>query len=214
MSENTNQDILEEAKVFLDAMLENAKATKEDGQDIQGMAYLPIRRDAYVDSITQGMGGKVRFHGKEGEDDFEIDISPEETVNEVLAANDLEEGLKGTPVFSIPLLEDKEIWNMSMGMAITLLQDVRFLTVVTEAWASSKKFKQGPPSEDPDRTEILVGWSLSFGEDGKIIGLHSHMQQFEVKNSKIKWEEAHKTFTDSLEEIRKQPQIAGIIDRL
>jgi len=214
MSENTNQDILEEAKVFLDAMLENAKATKEDGQDIQGMAYLPIRRTAYVDSITQGMGGRVRVHGKDGEDDFEIDISPEETVNEVLAANNLEEGLKGTPVFSIPLLEDKEIWNMSMGMAITLLQDVRFLTVVTEAWASSKKFKQGPPSEDPDRTEILVGWSLSFGEDGKIIGLHSHMQQFEVKNSKIKWEEAHKTFTDSLEEIRKQPQIAEIIDRL
>lgn len=214
MSENTNQDILEEAKVFLDAMLENAKAAKEDGQDIQGMAYLPIRRTAYVDSITQGMGGTVRFHGKDGEDDFEIDISPEETVNEVLAANDLEEGVKGTPVFSIPLLEDKEIWNMSMGMAITLLQDVRFLTVVTEAWASSKKFKQGPPSEDPDRTEILVGWSLSFGEDGKIIGLHSHMQQFEVKNSKIKWEEAHETFTDSLEEIRKQPQIAEIIDRL
>jgi hypothetical protein len=213
MSENTNQDILEEAKVFLDAMLENAKTTKEDGQDLQGMAYLPIRRSAYVDSITQGIGGKVRFHGKDGEGDFEIDVAPDETVNEVLAANDLEEGVKGTPVFSIPLFEDKQIWNMSMGMAITLLEDVRFLTVVTEAWAS-KNFKQGPPSEDPDRTEILVGWSLSFGEDGKIIGLHSCMIPFEHKGSKIKWDDASETFTDSLKEIRKQPQIADIIDRL
>lgn len=213
MSENTNQQILEEAEIFLASMLDNAKAAKENGQDIQGIAYLPIRRSAYVDSITQGMGGKVRFHGKDGADDFEIDIAPEETVNEVLAANNIEEGAKGTPVFSIPLFEDKEIWNMSIGMAITLLQDVRFLTVVTEAWAS-KKNNQGPPSQDPDRTEVLVGWSLSFDDDGKVIGLHSSMQGFEVKNSKAVWEEASTTFTDDLDEINKQPQIAEIISRI
>jgi len=212
MSEDTNQEILEEAKVFLDSMLENAKAEKENGEDIQGMAYLPIHRKAYVDAITTGMGGRVRFHGKDGVDDMEINIAPEETVNEVLAANNLEEGVKGTPVFSIPLLEDKEIWNMAIAMGVTLLKDVKFLTVITEAWASKNTNMQ--PSQDPDRTEILVGWSLSFGNEGEVIGLHSNIQEFEVKNSKIKWEEARTDFEDNLDEIMKQPQIAEIINRI
>lgn len=212
MSENTNQEILEEAKVFLDSMLENAKAEKESGEDIRGMAYLPIRRKAYVDAMTTGMGGRVRFHGKDGVDDMEINISPGETVDEVLAAHNLEEGVQGTPVFSIPLLEDKEIWNMAIAMSVNLLNDVKFLTVITEAWASQNKNMQ--PSEDPDRTEILVGWSLSFGNEGEVIGLHYHMQEFGVKNSKIKWEEARTDFEDNLDEIMKQPQIAEIISRL
>lgn len=212
MSENTNQEILEEAKVFLDSMLENAKAGKEDGADIQGMAFLPIRRQAYVETMTRGMGGKVRFHGKDGAKDFEFDVAPDETINEVLAANNMDEGTQGTPVFTIPLLEDKEIWNMAIGMAIHLLKDVRFVTVITEAWASSKK--DMPPSMDPNRTEILIGWTLSFGNNGEVIGLHQKMQGFRVKNSKVKWDEAQETFTDELSEIKMQPQIAEIISRI
>ena len=212
MSENTNQEILEEAKVFLDSMLETAKAGKEDGEDIQGMAFLPIRRQAYVETMTRGMGGKVRFHGKDGAKDFEFDVAPDETINEVLAANNMDEGTQGTPVCTIPLLEDKEIWNMAIGMAIHLLKDVRFVTVITEAWASSKKGMQ--PSMDPDRTEILIGWTLSFGNNGEVIGLHQKMQGFRVKNSKVKWDEAQETFTDELSEIKMQPQIAEIISRL
>jgi hypothetical protein len=214
MSKNANRQILEEAKVFLESMIEDAKGAKEQGEDIQGMAYLPIRRKAYVDAITTGMGGKVRFHGKDGEENMEINIAPHETVNEVLVDHDLEEGVQGTPVFSIPLFEDKEIWNMSIAMGINLLKDVKFITVITEAWASKKSFKHGAPSEDPDRTEMLVGWSLSFGEKGKVIGMHSHMQEFEVKNSKIKWREPMIDFNDDPREIIKQPQVAEIISRI
>lgn len=213
MSKNANQQILEEAKVFLESMIEDAMGVKELGDDIQGMAYLPIRRKAYVDAITTGMGGKVRFHGKDGEENMEIDIAPHETVNEVLADHDLEEGVQGTPVFSIPLFEDKEIWNMSIAMGINLLKDVKFITVITEAWAS-KNFKHGAPSEDPDRTEMLIGWSLSFGEKGKVIGFHSHMREFKLKNSKIKWGEPMIDFNDNLKEIMRQPQVAEIISRI
>lgn len=212
MSKNTNQEILEEAEVFLDSMLENAKAEKEKDGHIQGMAYLPIHRQAYVDAITTGMGGRVRFHGKDGVEDMEINIAPEETVNEVLAAHDLEEGVKGTPVFSIPQLEDKDIWNMAIGMGITLLKDVKFLTIITEAWAS--KNTNGLPSEDPNRTEILMGWSLSLGKDKEVIGLHTRIIDFEPKGSKIMWGEQTSTFTDSIEEINMQPQIAEILRRM
>lgn len=214
MSKNANQQILEEAKVFLESMLEDAKCAKEIGEDIQGMAYLPIHRKAYVDAMTTGMGGKVKFHGKDGKENMEINIAPHETVNEVLADHNLDEGVQGTPVFSIPLFEDKEIWNMSIAMGINLLKDVKFITVITEAWASKKSFKHGAPSEDPDRTEMLVGWSLSFGKKGKVIGFHSHMQEFEVKNSKTVWGEPTIDFSDDPKEIMMQPQVAEIISRI
>ena len=212
MSEITNQEILEEAKVFLKAMITSAKEEKNGGEDIRGMAYLPIRRSAYVDSITRGMAGRVRFHGKDGAENFEFDIAPDETVNEVLAANDLEEGVQGTPVFSIPILEDKEIWNMAISMALNILDDVRFLTLVTEAWASQNTDQR--PSDDPDRTEILIGWSLSFDAEGKVIGLLTHMEPFEVKESTVEWDSPHIDFTDDVSEIMKQPQIAEILSRL
>jgi len=211
MSKEETQEILEEAKSFLSAMITSAKEQKEEGRDVHGMAYLPIRRKAYIDSVTRGMAGTVRFHDKEGNIGQEFEISSEDVVNEVLSENDMDDGAQGTPVFTVPQIEDKEVWNMAISMGITLLQDVKFLCIVTEAWASEQS--DTAPSKDPDKSEILLGWCLSFDTKQQIIGLHTHMEGFESKDNKVVWLEPHNKYTDNIDEINSQPQIAEIIER-
>lgn len=213
MSDETNQEILKEASSFLEAMLESAKEEVENKGQAMGMFFMPVRRKTYPSHLAQGMRGKIRHHGENGEIKADIDVDEHTNLDDALAENDLEEGTQGTPVFSFPFIDNREVGAMAVALAFKMLNDVKFICLVTEAWASDQKSLS--PSKDPDRSEVLIGWCLSFDDKSNILGYHSEIIKFTRGEYAVTWMKGEgQQFETSLSEIKKQPLVGNIIDRI
>lgn len=214
-SDDFDQDILREATVFLQSMVRQMREQKElAGQHevVRGMAYFPVKRTTYVDSLTHGQRGEIRVHEQNGETKS-IDVSEDETINEALVRNDMEEGTVGTPVFSFPQINDKYLLTLGIATAIIALRDAKFACYVSEGWASSNP--EVAPSEDENRQECIVGWCMVFDEKNEsIIALLTTTQHFKFEKDKIVWGEETTDKTTKLKAMMKQPLVGKVIKHL
>tara|TARA_B100000035_G_C20996804_1_gene552919 strand:- start:726 stop:1421 length:696 start_codon:yes stop_codon:yes gene_type:complete len=210
-----NQDILREATVFLQSMIKQMREQKElAGQHevVRGMAYFPVKRTTYVDSLSRGLRGEIRVHEKDGSSKS-IDVKEDETINEVLVRNDMDEGTVGTPVFSFPQIDDKYLLTLGIATAISGLGDVKFACYVSEAWASSNP--EVAPSEDKNRHECIIGWCIVFDEKNEsIIALLTTTQNFKFEKNKIVWGEETNDKSTKMKDIMKQPLVGKVIEKL
>ena len=211
MSEKTNQNILKEAHSFIEAMLSTARQEIEDGRSVEAILFMPVKRKAYPASLARGMSGRIRHHGENGELHAEIPVGVDEDLDEALERHDLQGDVEGTPVFSVPLLEDRDAFSLGIATAYDILGDVKFIAQISEAWSSANKDIR--PSQDPDREEIVVGWVMVFTEEGKFLSFRQIINHFNRDGKKITWDEANMQDLD-LEEAREQPLPGKILDRL
>lgn len=214
MSKDTNQDILKEAKAFVEAMLTSAEHELESEGQVMGMAFMPVRRTTYPSQLSQGLQGRIRHHGEDGEVRQDIIVERETDLNEALLEADLDEAREGTPVFSVPFFDDRDMFAKSIGLASQVLGDVKFICMITDTWTSDKPDDYDAPRKDPNRKEALLGWCIVLDESYNVIGYYQKMTSYSRTKNGFKFDREDTTFEDDLEEIMKQPLVGNIISRI
>ena len=136
--------------------------------------------------MSRGLRGEIRVHEKDGSCKS-IDVKEDETINEVLVRNDMDEGTVGTPVFSFPQIDDKYLLTLGIATAIGGLGDVKFACYVSKHGLVATL--KSPHREDKNRHECIVGWCIVFDEKNEsIIALLTTTQNFKFEKNKIVWE--------------------------
>ena len=186
---------------------------REHGE-VQGMVFMPVRRTTYPSQLSQGLQGRIRHHGEDGEVRQDIIVDRETDLNQALLDADLDEAREGTPVFSIPYFDDRDIFSMAIGLAFQTLGDVKFICFIAETWTSSNHEKYRAPSLDPERSEALLGWCLVFDESNKILGYYHKMSPFTKGKGGIEIDSKDIEFEDDLDKIMEQPMVNRIISRI
>ena len=214
MSKDTNQDILKEAKAFVEAMLTSAEHELESEGQVMGMAFMPVRRTTYPSQLSQGLQGRIRHHGEDGEVRQDIIVERETDLNEALLEANLDEAREGTPVFSVPFFDDRDMFSKCIGLASQVLGDVKFICMITDTWTSDKPNDYDAPRKDPNRKEALLGWCIVLDESYNVIGYYQKMTTYSRTKNGFKFDRDDITFEDDLEEIMKQPLVGNIISRI